>query len=393
MESIKRVAAEAMDALPRKLQDLLGETINFADIPYDTITDDPTDHRSLFDREDNKKIFQPYIDAVFAALRSPGDATKVSGSSSLVTETGAWQTCKVRRFLVTSEGFQDALLIVFCLICGVPPRAWQAALLAFAPYDELQRNVRLMNGQLVVSNPQAKQMEQLQASAFWGFTTRFRNIFLCYIGVIRPIQLLLLTEVDQLKIPTDEHRVHIFVHLTPKRGIGSFVYDGKDVNAVLAATEHGMGLGPLWHVFITIFRRLCPRLLVDPNRSCPLDEQSQHIKTIARGHYALDEIMRSLGQVISEAERQLSVSHTLQVFIGLAPSSCNPEVTSLVGDDRAIYRAFAVSAARLLLMQGAYSINVDGHQKAEKRQAARKAYEAMPFLFAPNVSGFIAKDL
>lgn len=102
--------------------------------------------------------------------------------------------------------------------------------------------------------------------------------------------------------------------------------------------------------------------------------------------------MRSLGQVVSEAERQLSASHTLQVFIGLAPSSCSPEMTSLVGDDRTIYRSFALSAIRLLLMQGAYSINIDGHQKVDKKQAARKAYEAMPFLFGPNVSRFIATD-
>lgn len=88
MESIKCVAAEAMDVLPRKLQDLLSETINFTDIPYDAITDDPTDHHSLFDREDNKNIFWPHINTVFAALWSPARATTVSGSSSLVNESG-----------------------------------------------------------------------------------------------------------------------------------------------------------------------------------------------------------------------------------------------------------------------------------------------------------------
>jgi hypothetical protein len=309
------------------LPDGLPEDLDISKFSLRDIDDDPTSRESLFDRPGNQALFKKYIDAIWDLLFGgpPSDESPVtrcrrndSCSPRVTYKNGCRFSPKLaHQYLKRTKALEDANLRSFLETCGVPPRAWQVVLLRYRPLGDLDRNIRIQRGQVIVANPQAKQRDLELYAAFWCLPPQLSPSFIFGLGVIRPIVIRLL---ERLGEPTAEHKSYVFVR-SERKAAGSYVLSPSNVNQVLRESDFKAEVRPLRHVAIGILKRHFPHLMrpSDEGRS-PLDKQAQHSPRIHADHYARDEIQRSTGSTVIDSEQQMAVSHGLQHLYELIPS-------------------------------------------------------------------------
>lgn len=385
LSQLKSAAINSCDELLTHLQQLLPPTVDFSKFSLDKIAGfrGTSLSKSVVDDTENRKIFQEYVDVVWEAIsQKAGNAEcKKKNLISLKNNSGIWNKKRVEKYLGISQNLQDAALVAFHASIGIPPRPWQTSALSYRPFGQPKPNINVLHGQVIVSNPIAKQIDLKEYSAIWALPPQLGRVLVFYLGVIREIEVNLLSQV--FKWPTEEHKVYIFTRLSKKTAASSvFSYSTSQINQILVASELGLDPLALRHVMIALFRRQYPLLLQpEPAGASSVDEQAQHLRLTGDIHYSPDEVIRSTGQSITRTGRQMLVSQTLQAQYGMI----EPIGTTI---DLGEHRLHALYQARhqILLGGSGYGIVIlqeEGWKARSKR--VEDLLERMPFMYGPKV--------
>jgi hypothetical protein len=364
--------------------------INLSTFDLSKVVDDPGSPVSLFDRPENKAIFEPYIQQLRDTLKQGPhnyrDGSFVYHSTGKITKKHA------RAFLARSETFLGKALVHFCKTIGIPPRAWQIGEFLFRAAGQYDRNVRLLNSLITYfGNPKAKQNGLLVYNSFWALVPYLGLIFIIYLGAYRLVEIKVMEDID---IPTAEHKHHIFVHMTKQKTLSSYAYSPTKVNSLLKGVEGSVipfEARALRHIFTTIIEQQLPPPHMPPdNTEATVLSQGQHnLNVTKKGWYARDQIQRSTGLSVGSRNRQLAIGQTLQAWVGFVPANYE---YSYYGDRRHVAnieenRQYALDLARSLILQGDYRI-ADGDPSTRKSRVA-ELMTLKPFLTGRKVSGIL----
>lgn len=104
----------------------------------------------------------------------------------------------------------------FGLTCGIPPRGFQFHTMQ---YDCCQtsgnlRSLFIIEGLPALRNPAAKQSNKSIQEYLWLFPPSLASPFLFYFGVLRPIVIEILLDLQE---DISYQETHIFVHTFPKQ--------------------------------------------------------------------------------------------------------------------------------------------------------------------------------
>lgn len=298
------------------------------------IKDNPGSSDSLFDIPENVSLFAEFVEKIKGCLLKPRPSSRPFFTSdsefepdrarntlpppSLVTASSTKiNRKKCTEYLERTLRLQAVILLLLVLTCGITARAWQIATLQYRTTTNSLRNIRLYKGELLVTNPQAKQNDQRMYAAFWVLPPTLAKFLLLYLGVIRPIQIWIL---ETLHIPAEQHKSHIFAHMTT-RNKQSYLFSMTDVNNIVRKSDLKMELRPLRHAQIGIVKRHFPDLMRSAQSGeSPCNRQSQHTGQTTRQCYAIDEMEHVTGYSTENCQEQLAVSHAFHYLWCLIPS-------------------------------------------------------------------------
>ena len=232
---LRQRVVEQADQLIRTLVDLV-PCVDLSQFRISQVTDDAESRESLFDRPDNKRLFQPYIDRILAYLGHPhASRAEHDGSAKyntpIFTRNGRIDEKAARRWLKGPAELLRLILRHLCRTCGITPRAWQTAEFLYRCLGIYLRNFRLLRHDTsCIGNPKAKQNDRLMYDAFWALPPHLGMVVIFYLGVIRPIEIEIL---KNLGIPTGDHEHFIFVHNHKRPTLSSYVFSPSTVNEIL----------------------------------------------------------------------------------------------------------------------------------------------------------------
>jgi hypothetical protein len=274
---------------------------------------------SLFDRSENVKVFQPYIDDVWRYLGKT-DASSPGSIYNKLRKIGAKEG---REFLQKLQELLEKILAHLMRTSGISPRSWQVAALQYHNYGDYNHNMWLLpHGVPLVGNPRAKQLDLLIYDAFWALAPHLGLALIFYLGVYRPVEIEIM---KALGIPTAEHLYFIFVHTRKRPQLSTYVYDGKKVNQCLekdTTPELAYESRALRNVQQAIVDRHLARLhndVVHSILSSGSDGQAQHSPSTHGTSYAVDQITRATAIPLSSRDKQLAVSGAIQAWLSFAP--------------------------------------------------------------------------
>lgn len=350
LTDLKKCVHQSLASLDDALTFALPLAADYGLFSLDDISDDIASPHSLFDRTDNLKVFESFIDKIWNALDFGASAS--SGYPSFRLSAGFTASPNKKKKLDVLERFKkvlDASLLALMLTCGVTPRAWQIKKLLYRRSGSSRRNIRLhKNGRIIITNPPAKQSDMAEYTAFWGLVHKLGTALVFYLGVIRPIEIRML---EELQVPVLDYAIYICVDNT-KRTTGflrSPLYNTTDVNRLLIKSDFGAETRVLRHVAIGILRQHFPELMrVSKPGDAPGDRQSQHKFFTGLVNYARDETLQGTGGSAQDCEQQLAVSYAIQEIYGLLSTTGYGPMSNVI-DDIDKYKNYALATARLLV--------------------------------------------
>ncbi|KIM73120.1 hypothetical protein PILCRDRAFT_733216 [Piloderma croceum F 1598] len=178
--------------------------VDFSTFLLSKVADNVEDQTSLFDRQDNKALFKPFIEKVWAHLgRDRAEHPDIKPTTPIfVSSTGKLLPKQAKEWLRGPRLFLRKILRHFYRTIGIPPRAWQTSELLYRARMSYLRNFRVLrHGTPFVGNPRAKQRDKLMYEAFWLLPPHLGLAIIFCLGVIRPIEIEILKMLD---IPTTE---------------------------------------------------------------------------------------------------------------------------------------------------------------------------------------------
>jgi hypothetical protein len=328
LDTLRRRVVEQADQLTQTLVDLV-PCVDLSQFRLSQVTDDAESLESLFDRQDNKELFQPYIDRVLAYLGRPqnggsdrnGDAkydTPIFSRNGRIDEKAA------RCWLKGPAMLLRLILRHLCRTCGITPRAWQTAELLYRCMGSYVRNFRLLQHDTpFIGYPKAKQKDRLMYDAFWALPPHLGIVLIFYLGVIQPIEIEIL---KNLGIPTEDHEHYIFVHNQKRHTLSPYVFSESTVNEILHCGTPELSyearacrkvMGSIYNHHLSHLHKDSWEMLLRSSGNA----QAQHTESMDDGHYAQDEISRATGMPLSKRNQQIGVSKAFHAFFGFLPGS------------------------------------------------------------------------
>lgn len=355
-----------------------------------TVTNNPASPVSLFDLPENKAIFEPYIQQVQQALRQGTSNTHNNNTKGSFIYNSTVRINKKHAYalLAHSEVFLGKALIHFCKMIGIPPWAWQIREFLFPTVGQYDQNTWILNSKTIyIGNPQVKQKDKLVYDSFWALVPHLRLVLILYLGVYWVVEIEILEDLD---IPTAEHKHCIFMHTTKWKTLSSYTYSLTKVNSLLKGAEDLVVPFETWalhHIFTTLIKQQFP--FVD-NKMSAVVLQGQHVSGTKDGWYACDQIQRSTGLSVSSRNHQLGIGQSLQAWCGFVPASYE---YSSYGAQHNIAnieenQQYTFDLARLLILQGDYHI-ADGDQSTHQ-SCVSQLMTLKPFLTRKRVDGIFA---
>jgi hypothetical protein len=360
LDILRRRVVEQADQLTQTLVDLV-PCVDLSQFRLSQVTDDAESPESLFDRQDNKELFQPYIDRVWAYLGRPQSADAEHDGSAkydtpIFNRDGRINKKTARHWLQGPAALLRLILRHLCRTCGITPRAWQTADLLYRCLGIYLRNFRLLrNDTPFVGNPKAKQNDRLMYEAFWALPPHLGIVLIFYLGVIRPIEIEIM---KNLGIPTGDHEYYIFVHNKKQPTLSSYVFSSSTVNEVLrcGTPELSYESRACRQVMASIYDHHLSHLHQDSwerlLRSSG-NTQAQHTENTNDRHYAQDEISRATGMPLSTRNQQIGVSKAFHAFFGFLPGSISWSslANHLPKEEREQHINIALGVARRLVVE------------------------------------------
>ena len=328
LDTLRRRVVEQADELTQTLVDLV-PCVDLSQFRLSQVTDDAESPQSLFDRQDNLELFQPYIDRVWDYLGRPPSPGAESGDfakfdTPIFTRHGKIKEKEAKTLLKRIAHLLRLILRHFCRTCGITPRAWQTADLIYRAVGAYLQNLRLLRHDTpFIGNPKAKQNDRLMYEAFWALPPHLGIILIFYLGVIRPIKIEIM---KCLGIPTQDHEHYIFVHNHKRPPLSSYVFTPSTMNEILhcGTPELSYESRAYRKVMASIYDRHLSHLHQDSWESLLRssgNDQAQHTENTNDGHYAQDEIARATGMPLSKRNQQMGVSKAFHTFFGFLPGN------------------------------------------------------------------------
>ncbi|KAG2095317.1 uncharacterized protein F5147DRAFT_778765 [Suillus discolor] len=305
--AIADVSEQIMECLPDGCQGLLQQ---FHGI-FSQLVDDLSSPHAIFLQPSNRVLLQPLLDMMLQRLMDPEEPKHhIMCSSSLINEECA------RQWLDLDERILSPIIVAFLLTCGIPPRHWQFRSLLFQSDSSTgsARNLYLLGSELVIGNPEAKQINQVTRECLWAFPPSLAPLISFYLAIVRPsvIQISgLIHHVNQA------HRTHIFSQtFSSTRLEFPHVWNGSDVNAALWAHTSSLDVrltcNLLRNAVTAMYHQFFPTL----SQSESIGAQPVQ-KAGSNRHRPSEHVPPALGMSFEQARKYISSSHALQVLYGL----------------------------------------------------------------------------
>jgi hypothetical protein len=388
---LRQRVVEQADQLRQTLVDLV-PCVDLSQFQLSRVTDDAESPQSLFDRQDNKELFQPHIDRVWAYLGRPQPPGADHNSSPkydtpIFNRSGKIQQKAAKHWLESSAELLRLILRHFCRTCGITPRAWQTADLLYRSVGVFMRNFRLLRHDTpFIGNPKAKQHDRLMYEAFWALPPHLGIILIFYLGVIRPIEIEIM---KNLGIPTVDHEHYIFVHNHKRPTLSSYVFSPSTVNEVLhcGTPELSYESRACRKVMGSIYDHHLCHLHQDSWESLLRSSghgQAQHTENTNDGHYAQDEISRATGMPLSKRNQQMGVSKAFHSFFGFLPGSLGwgSCANYRPKEEHEQYITIALGVARRLIVE---EYGVANGTPSQRIQRVSELISSKPFLLGVEV--------
>jgi hypothetical protein len=360
--------------------------LDLSDFTLSRIADNPESPESLFDRTDNKTIFKRYIDQIWTHLGRYNTAG-VTPATPIYNQYGRMNKKAATSWLEKPANLLRLMLRHFYRTCGIAPRAWQTCDLLYRACGGYMRNFRLLRHNTpFIGNPKAKQRDKLIYDAFWALPAHLGIVFLIILGVVRPIEIKIM---DELGIPTHEHKHYIFVYTNKRRPLTSYVMVTSTINEVLhcGKPELSYESRAYRHVFQAIFdHHIChlhPDSVEHMLRSAG-DNQAQHSELTHDDTYAQDEISRGAGLPLSKRNQQLAISKGFHSWFEFSPGDIrwSSYANYQPGKDINVNKALALAVARKLVIR-CYGV-ADGGER-QRKQCVARVMASKPFLLGLEV--------
>jgi hypothetical protein len=387
----RRVIAQA-DELTQTLVGLL-PCVDLSLFQLSQVKDDAESPESLFDRQDNKALFKPYIDRVWAYLGRPHpQGVEMDGSAKhdrpLFNRNGRINDKAAKLWLKGPAELLRLILRHFCRTCGITPRAWQTAELLYRCLGGYLRNLHLLpHATPFVGNPRAKQTDRLSYDAFWALPVHLGIVLIFYLGVIRPIEIDIL---KHLGIPTGDHEHFIFVHNHKRPTLSPYVFSPETVNEILhcGTPELSYESRAYRKVMSSIYDHHLCHLHQDSWETLLRSSgnaQAQHTENTNDGHYVQDDISQATGMPLSKRNQQLGVSRAFHSFFGFLPGSISwtPLANYCPKGEREQNIHIALGVARQLVVE---KYGVANGTPSQRVQRVAELMSSKPFLLGIKVS-------
>ena len=154
----------------------LAPYLDFSSVALSQLVDDAESPISLFDRDDNRRLFEPFIQQIWLHLGRHQGTTRERPPLSLFSQSGVLNKRRAWSWLIEQEKFLLLFVAHFYRTVGIPPRAWQTSHLLYRQLGGYLRNVRMIHhGTVLISNPKAKQKDRLMYDAFWALPAHLRS--------------------------------------------------------------------------------------------------------------------------------------------------------------------------------------------------------------------------
>jgi hypothetical protein len=390
LDILRRRVVEQADQLTQTLVDLV-PCVELSQFRLSQVTDDAESPESLFDRQDNKALFQPYIDRVWAYLgrpQSPGAEHYGSAKydTPIFSRNGRIDEKAAKQWLKRPAELLRLILRHLCRTCGITPCAWQTADLLYRCVGTYLRNFRLLrHGTPFLGNPKAKQNDRLMYEAFWALPPHLGIVLLFYLGVIRPIEIEIL---KNLGIPTGDHEHYIFVHNHKRPTLSSYVFSTSTVNEILhcGTPELSYESRACRKVMASIYDHHLSHLHQDSweklLRSTG-NAQAKHTENTNDGRYVQDEISRATGKPLSARSQQIGVSRAFHAFFGFLPGiSWSSLANHRPKEEREQHINVALGVARLLVVE---VYGVANGTPSQRIQRVAELISSKPFFLGKEV--------
>ena len=364
----------------------LAPYLDFSTIAMSQLVDDAESPISLFDREDNRRLFDPFVHKIWVHLGRHQGTAQETHPSAVFSKSGAVRKAPAWSWLAKQQEFLVLLVAHFYRTVGIPPRAWQTAHLLYRPFGGYLRNIRIIrHGTVLIGNPKAKQRDRLMYDAFWALPTHLGTILVIYLGVFRRVAVELL---QLLNVNPWDHQHYIFVTSSPTPA-HSARFSSSIINAALqkATPELAYEVRVYRHVMQAIF---------DNQLSCVTshslgrlldnaDHQAQHSSITHDNHYGRDEIAHGAGLQLSTRNGQFAISRLFHSWYGFVPHELTWESLSN-GDAPSVishHLLFALGVARQRVLVH-YALTGIGHVQCAEQVS--RVMQLKPFLLGSKVS-------
>ncbi|KAG2029938.1 hypothetical protein BDR03DRAFT_987433 [Suillus americanus] len=305
--AIADVSEQIIECLPDGCQALLQQFYGV----FSQLVDDLTSPDAVFLQPSNRVLIQPMLDAMLQCLMDPEESKhRIMHSSSLINEECA------RQWLDFDERILGQTIVAFLLTCGIPPRPWQFRSLLFQSDSSTgsPRNIYLLGSELVIGNPEAKQINQVIRECLWAFPPTLAPLISFYLAIVRPSVIHILGLIHHV---SQAHRTHIFSHtFTRTRLEFPHVWNGSDVNAALWAHTSSLNVrlscSLLRNAVTAMYHQFFPTLSQSESIGTQLVQKAGNNR-----HRPSNHVPPALGMSFEQAQKYVSSSHALQVLYGL----------------------------------------------------------------------------
>ncbi|KAG1894096.1 uncharacterized protein F5891DRAFT_1256536 [Suillus fuscotomentosus] len=305
--AISDVSEQIMKCLPDGCQSLLQQFYGI----FSQLVDDLSSPDAIFLQPSNRILLQPLLDVMLQRLVDPEEPKHhITGSSSSINEECA------RQWLDFNERILGQIIVAFLLTCGIPPRHWQFRSLLFQSDSSTGgvRNLYLLGSELVIGNPEAKQINQVTRECMWAFPPSLAPLISFYLAIVRPSVIRISGLIHHVN---QAHRTHIFSHtFTATRLEYPHVWNGSDVNAALWAHTSSLNV----RLTCSLLRNAVTAMY---HQFFPALSQSESVgvqpvqKAGSNRRPPSDHVPPALGMSFEQARKYISSSHALQALYGL----------------------------------------------------------------------------
>lgn len=218
IQDIGREAQKVLQKLEQRIEDSLPGKVHHLFHSFCSISssfsDDLNNNCSVFLQRPNASQLEPIIlsvkDGFCKSLWADPIWTIWDSGTKVLNESAA------RDWLELNDKIILLIAAAFGLTCGIPPRGFQFHTMQ---YDCCQtsgnlRSLFIIEGLPALGNPAAKQSNKSIQECLWLFPPSLASPFLFYFGVLRPIVIEILLDLQE---DISYQETHIFVYTFPKQ--------------------------------------------------------------------------------------------------------------------------------------------------------------------------------